>query len=854
MKEDREGLSGWMQKRIVWLLVLASLTSCLLATQAWAEMGGGTAGSAVQAAGMQSGLTVAGMGDIAAGGQGIGSLPAQFTPASSVPGQGVASDAGVGADMESIDFTNPFNADVNDGADESIHKRQAGGINLKLKRFGFDFFQKAGSFQPDQLSLVGPDYIIGPGDVLKIDVWGNIEGNYSVPVDRNGDITLPKVGVIHLWGQSLAEARETIQRQVGKYFKNFEMNVTLGQLRSIQIYLVGEVNRPGPYRVSSLATVMTTLSQAGGVSGNGSLRNVQLMRSGQLVSTIDFYDFFLSGDKSADVRLQSGDTIFVPISGPLVGVAGNVRRPAVYELTSELELDKVLELAGGITPTAYLQRVQVERIESHSSKVVLDLDLSEEGAIQQGMTSFRLQDRDLLKVASIVASGGYVTLKGYVTRPGAYQLTVGMRLSDIILPYDNLLPEYFPGLAQVIRYNPPQYRPELISVNFDKALNGAPQQNILLQEYDEIKIFSRQQMEEIPQVVVSGAVLNPGQFRLYDNMTVKDLVTLSGNVKRIAYLAEAEITRYIPEETGTRTERHLLNLTKALDGDPQHNLGLMPDDHLIVRNIPDSGEKFYIKIEGEIVFPGTYAIAKGERLSSVIERAGGFTDKAYLRGSVFARDTLKVVQRQQLDKLIFEQEQGIYRASSELAAGALDEAQVEAAQVNLESRKQLLQKLKQAPVTGRMVMQVAELDEFRDSAYDVEVLAGDSLRIPENPKSVTVLGQVFNQTSLTYNPGKSVSYYLAQVGGLKAAAEEDEMFIVRANGTVVSRHQGGMGIKWDSENWRWVFGGFNVTELYPGDTVLVPEQVKSTDVMREAKDISTIIYQMALGAAAVASF
>jgi protein involved in polysaccharide export with SLBB domain len=215
---------------------------------------------------------------------------------------------------------------------------------------------------------------------------------------------------------------------------------------------------------------------------------------------------------------------------------------------------------------------------------------------------------------------------------------------------------------------------------------------------------------------------------------------------------------------------------------------------------------------------------------------------------------LKAIQRQQLEKLMFEQEQAIYRATAELAAGALDDAAATAAQTTLESRRQLLEKLRQAPVTGRMVVRFVELAAFRGTPSDVEVVSGDSIMIPENPRSVTILGNVYNPTSLAYAPGKTVSYYLSQVGGTKKNAEESEMFIVRANGTVVSKQQTGLGVKWDSEHWRWVFGGFNVTELYPGDAILVPEKVKTTDFMREVKDISTIIYQMALGAAAVASF
>jgi len=783
-------------------------------------------------------------------------IPAAATPGASMAAAepdvaGSAAVAGAGGDA---DFTGSFFDGSLGLSDETLSKNPVKGINLQLQRFGFDFFNKAGGFQPDQQALVGPDYVVGPGDVLKIDVWGNVEGNYSVPVDRNGDITLPKLGVIHLWGQSFTQARETIDKQISKYFKNFELNVTLGELRSIQVYLVGEVKNPGPYLVSSLATVLTTLSQAGGVSANGTLRQVQVLRAGKLVQTIDFYDFFLAGDKSADIRLQSGDTIFVPVAGPLVGIAGNVRRPAIYELNAERSLVHVLQLAGGITPTAYLQKVQVERVEANSQKVVLDLDLSAEQSGSPDISAFNLQDRDLVKVSSLVASGGYVSLKGYVTRPGTYQFTPGMRLADLILPYDNLLPEYFPGLAQIIRYVPPQFRPESLTVDFDKALQKDPVHNILLQEYDEVRLFSRRQMEEIPQVVVSGSVLNPGKYQLFDHMTVKDLVTLAGNVKRTTYLGEAEITRYLPSGLETRNERLLIDLEKALQDDPEHNLALLPDDHLFIRSIPDSDEKFLVQVQGAVLFPGSYAITKGELLSSVLERAGGFTDKAYLRGAVFTRDSLKAIQRQQLEKLMFEQEQAIYRATAELAAGALDDAAATAAQTTLESRRQLLEKLRQAPVTGRMVVRFVELAAFRGTPSDVEVVSGDSIMIPENPRSVTILGNVYNPTSLAYAPGKTVSYYLSQVGGTKKNAEESEMFIVRANGTVVSKQQTGLGVKWDSEHWRWVFGGFNVTELYPGDAILVPEKVKTTDFMREVKDISTIIYQMALGAAAVASF
>jgi protein involved in polysaccharide export with SLBB domain len=593
---------------------------------------------------------------------------------------------------------------------------------------------------------------------------------------------------------------------------------------------------------------------AGGPKKSGSLRKVQLARNGQAVATVDLYDFFLNGDRSADARLQSGDTIHVPVVGSLVGVAGDVRRPAIYELADGESIKDVVSMAGGVSSTAYLKKVQVERVEAHRRKVILDLDLTP----AEGLTvapGFSLQDRDLITVSPISpADSVYVLLKGYVARPGRYQFVEGMRLRDLLVPYDNLLPNRFTGLAEILRLRPPLFRPGKLTVNLAKALDGEPEHNITLQSYDEVRLFSREEMEETSEVSISGAVLSPGRYRLYDNMTVRDLITSAGNLRRSAYLEEAELTRFIPAGRETRTEKYLVDLEKALRGDAEHNLPLQADDQLLVRAIPDFAEKHSVQLQGQVLFPGTYAIRRGESLSSVIERAGGFAPRAYLRGAVFTRESLKEAQKQRLDQLIFEQEQEVYRISAEIAAGAISKEDVSAVQSILESRKAMLEKLKQMPVTGRMVVNISPLKDFRGSDYDIELMNGDSITIPENPKSVSILGEVYNPTSLVYRPGKAVSYYLDQVGGPTLQANDDEMFIVRANGTVVSKAQGGVGLKWDRDQSRWIFGGFNSVELYPGDTVLVPQKVKTLDIMKEVKDITTIFYQMALGAAAVASF
>ena len=728
-------------------------------------------------------------------------------------------------------------------------------VDRDLNQFGYDFFVNGtGGFAPERLAPVGPDYVVGPGDTLVISLWGAIDGTHEATIDRNGNIFLPRVGAIQVWGQTYAEARDTIRRQIGKYFKNFELNVGIGELRSIQAYLVGEVNTPGTYTLSSVSTVLNALAAAGGPAKTGSLRKVHLVRKGQTIAVIDFYDFFLGGDRSRDARLQSGDTIHVPVVGPLVGVAGDVRRPAIYELKENESLADLLHMAGGVSSTAFLKKVQVERVEAHRKKVTLDIDLTGMG---QGNVkpAFVPQDRDLVLISSISpARTSYILLKGYVAHPGRYQFFDGMRIADLVLPYENLLPDYFPGMAEILRLQPPLLRPEKLTIDLAKALEGDPQHNLPLQEYDEVQLFAREEMEEIPEVIVSGGVHKPGAYRYFDKMTVRDLIVAAGNVKRGAYLADAELSRHLPRGRETQTERINFDLQKALAGDAAHNLALQPEDHLFVRAVPDYAERLAVQVVGKVLFPGTYAIGKGETLSSLLERAGGFAEDAYLRGATFSRESVKAIQKDRIEKLVWEQEQQIARVAADIAQGALSPEELQSTQTILANRKAVLEKLRQMPVTGRMVVHLDDLNKFKGSPYDIPLMDGDVITVPENPKSVTVLGQVYNPISLAHQPGKPVSYYLASVGGATENAAADEMFIVRADGTVLSRQNSSIGINWDDDNSRWTFGGFNSAELYPGDTLLVPEKVKKLDIMREVKDLTTILYQMALGAAAVASF
>ncbi len=725
---------------------------------------------------------------------------------------------------------------------------------VALKQFGFEFFANTQGFKADPMELAGPDYILGPGDALRVDVWGNIEGHYQSTIDRNGEIVLPKLGVINLLGQTFSQAKETINKQIGKYFKQYQVNVSLDSLRSINVFLVGEVQAPGTYQVSSLSSVLTILSEAGGPTKNGSLRNVRVLRNGKQLAQIDLYNFFQSGDNSQDIRLQAGDTILVPIAGSLVGVSGDVRRPAIYELAPGETLGDLLDMAGGIVSTAYLQKIRLQRVVNHDRQAVIDLSLSGPADKVAETLDYRLQDRDLVQIAPITDAGGYVSLTGYVARPGEYQLETGMRLADLLLPYDNLLPDYYPQKAQIVRMTAPEFRKELLTVDLQQALDGVLTQNLLLQEYDQVRLFSRQEMEELPQVTISGAVLRSGKYPLFDNMSIADLVTAAGNLKRSAYLDMAELTRYVPSGIETKVERYELNLSNALNGHPQDNMKLQPNDHLIIRSIPDYQDRFMVKVSGAVLFPGDYAIGKGETLSSVLERAGGFTDKAYLRGAVFSRESLKEVQKKQIDKLIAEEQKQLSRIAENIAVGAMSAEESKSAETLLANRKMLIEDLKKAPVTGRLVIDLASIENLKGSPQDIVLIDGDSLLVPENPQTVNIQGEVYNSTSLNWEPGKTVGYYLEKVGGTKETANKEEMFVVRADGTVVSKQQAGRSLGWDKERWRWTFGGFENTILYPGDSILVPEEYKQYDWLRETKDITTILYQMALGAAAVASF
>jgi protein involved in polysaccharide export with SLBB domain len=738
---------------------------------------------------------------------------------------------------------------------ERLLSGEVSGVALgELTQFGYDVFQRpASTFAPVTNVPVGPDYIVGPGDAFTVTLWGRVNAQYVVEIDRNGQIALPEVGVLNVSGITLAAMQDYLQEQLARKQTDFKMAVTMGRLRTIKVFVVGEAQTPGSYTVSSLSTVINALFAAGGPSKNGSLRDIRLSRSKQQPMHIDLYKFLLGGDKNDDVRLQDGDTIFVPLIGPVVGVAGNVKRPAIYEMAKPMTLREVLDLAGGVNYAGWLQQVQVERVENHQRRIVADFNVAEPAGIagQRAATTI-VQDGDLVKVFAVSPlEQNVVRLEGHVSRPGKYELKPGMRLRDIITSYGALLPQANLEHAEIERLVEPDYHPIIIPFKPGQLLEGDRSQNIELARFDTIRIYRWDQKGK-RSVSIAGEVYRPGEYRFIPGMRLSELLDAAGGPQKNAYLKDAELTRRHISQAGMQTEKIDIDLEKALARDPANNIELQDYDHLIVRSIPELEFDRVAIVSGQIRFPGVYPVKKGETLSSLIERAGGFTDKAYLRGAVFTRESAKVVQRQRMDELISRIEESVLTGASKEASVSLDKESAQAQEAALKAKRELLARLRVVKIDGRVVVKLTPIEQFRGSKYDMELERGDTLFVPETPGIVNVVGEVFNPTSLLYEKDRTVAYYLQRVGGPTGDADKKQISIIKADGSVVSIAQKDPdSVYWDSESHKWNFGGFMNIRLNPGDTIMVPKKMDEFRWLQTTKDLTQILFQAALATGVV---
>ncbi len=742
-------------------------------------------------------------------------------------------------------------------------------VSLTLTQFGYEVFRTpVTTFAPVTNVPVGPDYIIGPGDTFTLTLWGRVDGQHTLRVDRDGQIILPEVGALKVWGMKFGELDSFLQHQLSRKFTDFKMSVSMDRLRSIRVFIVGEVTVPGTYTISSLSTVINALFAAGGPSKNGSLRNVRLMRNGADPVRIDLYDFLLGGDRHADARLQDGDTIFVPLIGSIVAVAGNVKRPAIYEMAEPTCLSRVLDQAGGINFAGWLQRIQVERVEDHQRRIVVDFDMSRNGPVAgtpgegrkadadrpaAGAGETILQDGDIVKVFSVAPREEKVVyLEGYAIRPGRYQWRPQLRLRDILTSYDALKPQPNLNYGEIERLVPPDLHSTIVPFHLGELLAGDESQNVELAQYDTIRVYGWNE-RNVQSVTVSGMVFDPCEYRLVSGMRVSDLVNAAGGLEKNAYLRKAEITRRHITQEGMTTEEIDIDLEKAMAGDSEQNIVLHDYDHLVVRPIPDLDFGHSVEIDGEVRFPGKYPISKGETLSSLIERAGSYTDEAYLKGAIFTRESAMEVQRRRLDDLIRKIEESMLSSTEETISGALDAETIRGQQTAMEAKKELLARLRSAEITGRVVVRLAALEEFKGAKYDIEMEDGDKLVIPQMPGVVHVVGEVFNPTSLLYERNGTVSFYLRRVGGMTKEADKDQLSVIKADGSVISIQQGNRGklVFWDPQSNQWFFGGFMNHRIEPGDTIVVPRKIDRFFWLKTTKDITQIVFQIAVAAGVV---
>ncbi|MGH8178069.1 MAG: SLBB domain-containing protein [Steroidobacter sp.] len=723
-----------------------------------------------------------------------------------------------------------------------------------LKPFGYDLFDDVPTtFAPATDIPVPSDYRVGPGDNITVELFGKKTGRYQLVVDRNGSLTLPEFGPIQVTGLSFDEVRSEIEQRVSDQMIGVRASVTMGQLRSIRIFVVGDVVRAGTYTVSGLSTITNALFASGGVSTIGSLRSIELKRGRQTVAKLDLYDLLLEGDTSQDHQLQQGDAIFVPAIGSTAGIAGQVRRPAIYEFRSGTTVGDLVELSGGLKPEADPRLARLERIDVNRERTVLSLDLS-----SSADRSRKLLAGDLLTVPKVLDDTRGVTLEGHVHRAGAYAWRQGMRLTDLLGSLQTFRLNADQRYVLIRREHAQGRRVEIISADATRAFQSTGSAaDPLLQSRDRIIVFNRQSdrgsalaeiLQEMrlqtrdnspmPVVSIGGRVRAPGEYPLEQNMTAADLIRAGGGLDDAAYAATAELTRYeVVNGESRKTEVIELDLAGAAAGASGADVALRAYDVLVVKETPDWREQESIVLSGEVRFPGTYPIRYGETLSSVVKRAGGLTEAAFPDGSVFMRHELVEQERKQVETLA-------NRLQSDLALVALQNMQTqnENTAETLAAGQSLLTQLRGAKPTGRLVIDLERALASTGSEDDIGLRGGDQLVIPRLKPYVTVIGEVQNGTSHVWKRELARDDYVQLSGGTTQRADDKRIYVVRADGSVVSSSKGN----------RWFGRGGNV-ELEPGDTIVVPIDAERMRPLPLWTAVTTIVYNLAVAVAAVGS-
>ncbi|GAA4364622.1 SLBB domain-containing protein [Kangiella marina] len=809
---------------------------------------------------------------------------------------------------------------------KEIEQEKLPRVERELKKFGYDLFAGVPTtYTPVNNIPVPSNYIIGPGDVVKVQLYGKENNSYELAVERDGSIQFPELGPVNVAGLSYSELKEALTQKVSEQYIGVQSNISLGELRSIQVFVLGESFKPGAYTVSSLSTVMNALYASGGLTDIGSLRNIQLKRNGNLVTTIDLYDLLLKGDTSDDQRLRSGDVIYIPSAKKTASVAGEVVRPAIYELKNESTIGELIKLAGGLLPSAYKSDVRVERYSDSGQRTVVDVDL----ATASGKRT-KIKSGDIAKVyPAVERKENVVELIGHVYRPGSFKWAEGLKLTDVIKsqvhlkPHANIdavlilrqknelgvvypikvsLREQWSSRApfflkprdevyvlsnmisqeQIEAYHEEKREQKIEGLTKDleiaelqRAIGGensvfVQEQNVLekikqnkksawlekelgedeqaeaeLLELKQIKLELRNKeiieiVEKLKQqstnnersqiVKVSGAVKFPDEYPLTKGMTPLDLIQLAGGLSESAYAIEAELTRQEFNSEGSIEINHLrIDLKSEFLGGT--GVELTSFDELNVRITPDFREDVYVEVQGEVKFPGRYKIARGETLKQLMERVGGFSQFAHPKATVFSRKALREHEQKKLDELQV-------RIRQDIAISELEDANI-GKSADVGTAQSLLDVLDTAEATGRLIVDMDSV--LAGTSQDIILKDGDKLIVPSFRQEITVVGEVQVATSHLFNPNFDFEDYIERSGGEKETANSDAVYIVKADGSVILPNESS-----------WLT--HKSADIEPGDTIVVPLDTARVDNLELWSKVTQIVYQLALGAAAVNSF
>lgn len=757
-----------------------------------------------------------------------------------------------------------------------------------LPVFGRELFRMPPStFAPADQIPVTPDYVIGPGDQILVRVWGHDNFNGRLTVDRTGSIYIPQVGSIHVANEHFSELQDQIQREMSRTYRNFQLSVNMGQLRSIQVFVLGEALHPGAYTVSALSTAFNALLVSGGPTPQGSLRKIEVRRAGNTVATIDLYDFVLRGDKSKDIVLQSDDVLFIPAVGAQAAISGSIKHPAIYEFKEGTTIKDMLALAGGASPMASNQHVSIDRITDHYAREALTFPMDDTGL------SAHLHDGDVIQVGSILTSyKDSVTIRGNLANAGRFPWHEGMKLSDIIPDRDSLLTNdywlkrnrlglptpIFTPLENLQETNPLYYAEPRSNSRIEKSSPDSNTRNTRygqqLQPNDSYQNLNqdsnyptntslpedRESQSEQQQVSKqnerygvgittqdASQESNFGSLAQQQTSALDNLAT-EGRKNDIRVptpqidWSYAVIERLDP--ITLRTSLVPFNLGRLVnEKDGTQDILLRPGDIVTILSQSDihvaqEQQTKYIRLEGEFISAGVYSVAPDETLADVVRRAGGLTSKAYLFGASFTRESARVMQQQRLDEYINSLSIQLERSTAQRLVSSTTPT---TAATNSTSEHDLIRQLKAMRATGRIVLEFTNKSTGETAIPAIPLENGDTFIVPSRPIVVSVVGAVNGQNIFLYHDGHRVSDYIKLAGDPSRIADSKHEFIIRADGSVLSA-DGSSGL-WSDH--------FNSTLINPGDTIVVPEKPIKPSALRDVIDWSQVFSQFAIGAAAI---